>query len=271
MRFDVSSTLRALVVEADFPSKRLEPLGASPIFPSVRKILITGANRGIGLAMARAFAGYGCRVFAGHRSVTPGQALASLAGGSGEQVLPIQLDVTEDASVAAAVERVRASGGGLDVLVNNAGVLLEGVEASFGDLETSLLERTLAVNVTGVARVTRAFLPLLLASSESPRLVNISSGAGSLGSKADSRYFFYGVSKAALNHLTIGLAHELGPKGVLVAAISPGWVRTDMGGAGADLSVEESAEAMVRTIEQLCEGQHGCFLDRFGGVGAYQW
>ncbi|MFM1942013.1 MAG: hypothetical protein RI897_995 [Verrucomicrobiota bacterium] len=271
MPLDVSSTLRALVVETDFPSKRLEPWGAIPILPSVLNILITGANRGIGLALARAFAGCGQRVFAGHRSVTPGPALVSLAGGSGGQVLPIRLDVTEDAGVAAAVEGVRASSGGLDVLVNNAGVLLEGVEASFSDLEASLLERTLAVNVTGVARVTRAFLPLLLESRQLPRLVNISSGAGSLGSKVDSRYFFYGASKAALNHLTIGLAHELGAKGVLVAAISPGWVRTDMGGAGADLSAEESAEAMVRTIEQLSEGQHGCFLDRFGGVGAYRW
>ncbi len=234
-------------------------------------ILITGANRGIGLALARVFVARGHRVFAGHRSVAGGERLASLAASSGGQVVPVQLDVTEDESVGGAVELVRSTGAGLDVLVNNAGVLLEGVEAAFSDLEASLLERTLAVNVLGVVRVTRAFLPLLLASGVSPRLVNISSGAGSLGSKVDSRYFFYGASKAALNHLTIGLAHELGPKGVTVVAISPGWVRTDMGGAGADLSAEESAEAMVRTIEQLDGGQHGRFLDRFGSEGAYRW
>jgi NAD(P)-dependent dehydrogenase (short-subunit alcohol dehydrogenase family) len=169
-----------------------------------------------------------------------------------------------------AQETVRHTDHGLDVLVNNAGVLLEPVQAALTDLDVELFNRSFAVNVTGVARVTQAFLPLLLG-SQSPRIINLSSGAGSISHKTNADYYCYGATKAALNHLTVGLAHELRPHGGIVAAISPGWVRTEMGGSKAELSAEESAEALAETLSTLTLAQSGCFLDRFGRSGTYVW
>jgi len=125
-------------------------------------------------------------------------------------------------------------------------------------------------NVTGVARVTRAFLPLLRG-SECPRIVNISSGAGSISSKDDTSYYPYSVSKAALNMLSRTMASEFRREGIIVVAISPGWVRTEMGGPNAPLTADESAASLFTTICQLDVAQSGEFLDREGGRSTYGW
>jgi NAD(P)-dependent dehydrogenase (short-subunit alcohol dehydrogenase family) len=226
-------------------------------------VLVTGANRGIGLALTRALAGHDMR---GERA---GELRVLQARHPGPVSL-VPLDVTRPESVAAAFELVRRDATRLDILVNNAAVLFEERETPFAEIDPDWFTQTVAVNVTGAARVTQAFLPLLL-EAESPRVVNISSGAGSVGDKADARYYCYGASKAALNHLTIGLAHELRPRGVTVVALSPGWVRTDMGGPEAQLSPDESAAAIAQTILQLQPADSGCFLDRNGRRDEYVW
>jgi NAD(P)-dependent dehydrogenase (short-subunit alcohol dehydrogenase family) len=234
------------------------------------KVLITGANRGIGLALSRALVSQGHFVYGGARKPKSAERLQELLEHHSAQMQVLPLDVTATSSVQEAVQSVRKAGRGLDVLVNNAGALLEPVDAGFSQLDIEWFDRTFAVNVTGAARVTQAFLPFL-SNSPSPRIVNVSSGAGSTGGKTNAHYYCYGASKAALNHLTIVLAHELRPGPVIVVAVSPGWVRTDMGGSEAELSAKESAYALAKTILTLTMAQSGCFLDRFGRTGTYEW
>lgn len=231
---------------------------------------ITGANRGIGLALARAFMEHDLMVFAGAREPAAATELAALSEGRGNRLQVVPLDVTHPKSVRRCVQSVRAVTDCLDILVNNAGVFPEEGDEDLANLNVDGFDQAFAVNVTGVARVTQALLPLLLHSSH-PRIVNISSGAGSVGDKTDHQYYCYGASKAALNHFTVGLAHELRPRKVVVTAISPGWVRTEMGGPRAELSTEESAAALAGTILQLSLESSGAFLDRFGCRGKYQW
>ena len=232
--------------------------------------LITGANRGIGLSLVRALVDRGLFIFAGARRPDDAQDLQRLMGDHPDRLQIVQLDVTSDDSVRSAADAVRENGSRLDVLVNNAGVLLEDPGTAFADLDVHLFAPTFTVNVIGTARVTQTMLPLLLA-SESPRIVNISSGAGSIGDMMDERYYCYGPSKAALNHLTVSLAHELRSRKVIVVAMSPGWVQTDMGGQGAELSPEESAEAIAETVLRLTLDDSGRFLGRSGSRSDYQW
>lgn len=232
--------------------------------------LITGANRGIGLALTRTLVDRDIAVVGGVRDVESAAALHDLQSEHPDQLTIIQLDVTDPKSVTHAASKIAERVSYFDVLINNAGVLLEDRDAAFARLNMDDFDRTFAVNVTGVARVIQAFLPMLLKSSR-PRIVNISSGAGSIGGKADSGYYMYGASKAALNHLTVGLAHELRREKVVVAAISPGWVRTDMGGADADLSPEETAADLAETILRLTIENSGQFLDRKGSAKVYTW
>ncbi|HAV65390.1 MAG TPA: hypothetical protein DCY13_23820 [Verrucomicrobiales bacterium] len=232
--------------------------------------LITGANRGIGLALCRAFLGHGVRVIAGCRQPERATDLRTLAGKAPDRLQVLSLDVTSTASVSAAAAAVSAHRQPLDILINNAAVLLEDANAAFAGLDVEHFSDTFAVNVTGVARVTQALLPALLRSSQG-RVVNISSGAGSIADRPGHMYYCYGASKAALNHLTVGLADELRPRNVIVAAISPGWVRTDMGGPGAELPAEESAAAIAATVLRLKPEDSGCFLGRSGTREGYVW
>lgn len=232
--------------------------------------LITGANRGIGLALARTFVDREIVVIGGVRDIESATDLRDLQSKHPDELTIIPLDVTDPQSVTQAASTVAERVSYFDMLINNAGVLLEDRDAAFARLNMDDFDRTFAVNVTGVARVIQTFLPMLLKSSR-PRIVNISSGAASIGGKADSQYYMYGASKAALNHLTIGLAHELRREKVIVAAISPGWVRTDMGGADADLSPAESAADLAETILRLTIENSGQFLDRKGNAKVYTW
>ena len=232
--------------------------------------LITGANRGIGLALARALAEHDLFVFAGAREPATATELEELKNRRGERLQVVPLDVTSPESVHRCAQLVQDVTDRLDILVNNAAVFPEEGDETLADLNVDGFDQAFAVNVTGVARVTQALLPSLLRSS-TPRIVNLSSGAGSVGDKTDHQYYCYGASKAALNHFTVGLAHELRPRNVVVAAISPGWVRTEMGGPRAELSTEESAAALAGTIMQLAMDSSGEFLDRFGHHGKYRW
>lgn len=232
--------------------------------------LITGANRGIGLALTRELVKRDVLVFAGARQPAAAKELQKLQSDHPDHLSIVHLDVTDSRTLGSGATVVVDRVSSLDLLINNAGALFGDRQSTFTRLEMEDFDRTFAVNVTGAARVTQTFLPLLL-KSDSPRIVNLSSGAGSIGGRRDSRYYAYGASKAALNHLTVGLAHELRPSNVVVTAVSPGWVRTEMGGPGAELSPEESTADLADTILRLTIEDSGRFLDRKGNANAYTW
>jgi len=156
------------------------------------------------------------------------------------------------------------------VLVNNAAIFPgEGAER-LEDLDLAWFGEAVETNVTGPARVTRALLPLLRKGIH-PRVVNISSGAGSISDKEDYDYYPYSVSKAALNMLTRAMAAEFRSEGIVVTALSPGWVQTEMGGANAPLTPDQSARSLCATIQKLTLADTGKFLGRDGLPGDYAW
>src|SRR4029077_5790488 len=177
-------------------------------------------------------------------------------------VTTLPLDVRDNATIARAA-RILPDNEGLDLLVNNAAIFPGTGDEPFELLDPESFNEAFDCNVTGVARVTRAFLPHLRKSANA-RIVNISSGAGSIAEKEDSSYYPYSVSKAALNMLTRALAAELRSSGIVMTAISPGWVRTEMGGPGAPLTPQESASSLVGTMAGLTIEQTGKFLGRDG-------
>jgi len=194
--------------------------------------LVTGANRGIGAEITARLAGdHGFTVIAGARD--PARVAAA------DRVLAVELDVTDGDSVGAAVAGIEENPGALDVLVNNAGVYGEPTGAAGYDLADA--HGVFEVNVWGAWRLIQAALPLLRA-SDSPRIVNVSSGSGQLDDMG-SGHAAYRLSKTALNALTRTLAAE--EPAISVNSICPGWVRTDMGGPSASRSVEEGADSAV--------------------------
>ena len=234
-------------------------------------ILITGANRGIGLELTRHFLSKGLAVIATARRPGEAHELQSLAPNASPGALTvIPLDVTDSESAHNAAKLCAKSFNSLEILINNAGVYPEGGDEAFDDIDVELFQRAVDVNYIGTVRVTQAFLPLIRKGANA-RIVNISSGAATLTEKTDSRRYCYGPSKTALNMFTRTLANELKAEGIVVAAMSPGWVRTEMGGADADLSVEAATDAMAATIEKLSLENSGDFLDRFGDSDAYKW
>ncbi len=226
-------------------------------------ILISGANRGLGLGLALEFAGQGWRVFGGCRR--PDGATELRRGG----VEPLALDVCDERTVHAAMIRVRELAGGLDVLVNNAGINPFPRDASVAEFPLEKVRAALEVNVVGAWRLLQAAVPLLSARA-APRVVNMSSGAGSLTHNPVARGMpAYCVSKAALNMLTCRAARDL--PDITVVSISPGWVRTDMGGPDASLAVGEVATALAATITRLNLEHSGQWLDRFGQPSEFAW
>lgn len=204
--------------------------------------LVTGANRGIGAEVARQLSDLGATVYAGSRDP---------AAVENDDLNPVALDVTDDRSMAAAVDAVAERSGRLDVLVNNAGVY--GPTGNLASLAVDDVDETLDVNLRGPMLLTRAALPLLTA-EEGGRVVNVSSGSGQFDGSVDSGHLPYGVSKAGLNAFTNGLASQY--PGLFVNAVCPGWVRTEMGGENATRSVEEGAETPV-WLARLRDGPSG--------------
>ena len=227
--------------------------------------LVTGAATGIGLEIVRGLARRGMTAWLTARDASRGEAAARRLRDDGLDVRFVRLDVTSDASVAAAVAVVERESGRLDVLVNDAGVLLDEGTAPV-DLSPDVLRATLEVNTVGPLRVTRAFAPLLRRGGHG-RVVNVSSTAGSLAEMAAETDAFggflapaYAASKAALNALTISFAQTLRADGVLVNAMCPGWVRTAMGGPSAPLGPEEGADTALWLATLPDDGPTGGFF-----------
>ena len=191
--------------------------------------VVTGANRGIGREVVRQLARAGYLAVLGARDAERGATAAAELGGEAAGVVARRIDVADEASVRAAARWVETELGRCDALVNNAAIDYDtDARATSADLER--VHRAMETNLYGAWRAALAFLPLLRRSPH-PRLVNVSSGAGSI-SQMGAGTPAYSVSKAALNALTRILAAELRADGVLVNAVCPGWVATDMGGPG---------------------------------------
>jgi NAD(P)-dependent dehydrogenase (short-subunit alcohol dehydrogenase family) len=201
-------------------------------------ILITGAARGIGLAAAKQLAARGTRVVIGSRDAARAEAAAGKVGLDAGSVL---LDITDPASIESAVRTLTESEGRIDILVNNAAILLDHYEDVL-KLKAETLRETLETNVIGTLRITQALVPLLM-KSPAPRIINVSSGAGQLEGDPQGWAPAYSISKTALNMLTQQLTAAL--PGVMVNSMCPGWCRTEMGGEGAPRSAEEGADTLV--------------------------
>ncbi|MEY2508428.1 MAG: hypothetical protein QOH01_2757 [Verrucomicrobiota bacterium] len=202
--------------------------------------LVTGANKGIGFEVARELARMGFRVFLGARNAKAGRAAAEKLQSEGE-VLFLEIDISNEKSIAGAVDELARQSEHLDVLINNAGILLDEDKSAL-TLTPDIFEKTLRTNTLGPWLVAEAFAPLLKKGRE-PRIVNVSSGGGQLEDGADGWAPAYCVSKTALNGVTVQLAAAL-PK-FAVNSVCPGWVRTDMGGENATRSVAEGAGTIV--------------------------
>ena len=229
------------------------------------RVLITGCGRGIGLALAEEFASAGWEVFASARA--PDRPELAALSRKWTNLTALFLDVCDEATVAQAARNL-GEDESLDVLVNNAATFPGEGNEPFERVDLEWFNEAFNCNVTGVARVTQAFLPHL-GRSANARIVNISSGAGSISEKEDFDYYPYSVSKAALNMLTRALSAEFRSKGIVVTAISPGWVKTEMGGPNALLTPQESARSLLQTITGLTMEQSGKFLGRNGE--SYAW
>jgi NAD(P)-dependent dehydrogenase (short-subunit alcohol dehydrogenase family) len=224
--------------------------------------LITGANKGLGLETARRLTELGHDVWIGARDAGRGHAAAASLGA---RFVP--LDVTDDASVAAAVATV-AAGGGLDVLVNNAGI--GGGRVPVPETTVDNIRAIYETNVFGIVRVTQAFVPLLL-ESRAPVIVNVSSGMGSLAGTTDPTRIestfaalAYPSSKSAVNMLTSQYAKAY--PGIRINAVDPGYTATDLNGHQGTQTVEEGAEAIVRAAGFGPDGPTGAYLDAAGTV-----
>ncbi len=201
-------------------------------------ILITGATRGIGFAAATQLATRGAQVIIASRD---GKRAADATAQIGSGVSSVALDITEQASVAAAAKQIEQQYGQLDVLANNSAILLDHYQ-SLLDLKPEVLLETLNTNVVGTLRVCQAFAPLL-AKSHAPRIINVSSSAGQLDGEPQAWAPAYCISKTALNMLTQQLTAAL-PE-VIVNSMCPGWCQTEMGGSDAPRTPDEGAETLT--------------------------
>jgi NAD(P)-dependent dehydrogenase (short-subunit alcohol dehydrogenase family) len=205
-----------------------------------KSALVTGANRGIGFEVVRELARLGLRVFLGARNAKAGRAAAEKLRSEGN-VIFLEIDVSDEKSIRAAVEELSRQSDRLDVLVNNAGILLEGDKDALA-ITREVFENTVRTNTLGPWLVAQAFTPLLK-KSRAARIVNVSSASGQLDGGADGWAPAYSVSKTALNGVTVQLAAALPT--FAVNSVCPGWVRTDMGGKDATRSVAEGAATIV--------------------------
>lgn len=227
--------------------------------------LITGANKGLGFETARRLVAAGHTVYVGSRDAERGRRAAEQLGAR-----TVQLDVTDDTSVQAAVKAIEA-GGGLDVLINNAGIEARGAGNTVigaADLTADMMRETFETNVFGTVRVTHAFLPLLQRSA-APVVVNVSSGLASLARVTEAStpaYAYPGVaypaSKTAVNMITVQYAKAF--PDMRINAVEPGFTKTDLNGNTGIQTVEQGAEIIVRTAQVGPDGPTGGYFDAEG-------
>jgi NAD(P)-dependent dehydrogenase (short-subunit alcohol dehydrogenase family) len=220
--------------------------------------LVTGANRGIGFEVARQLGRKGLEVVIGARDAAKGEAAAHKLRDEGLTVTFTQLDVADDGSVARAVDSIMKRLGHIDVLVNNAGIYLDKYGDSVVDAKLDLIRKTFETNTLGALRLAQKIIPQM-ARNGYGRVVQLSSGMGQL-SEMNGGSPGYRISKTALNAVTRIFADEFKDRGVLVNSVCPGWVRTDMGGSEAELTVEQGADTVVWLATLPDNGPTGGFF-----------
>ena len=229
--------------------------------------LVTGGNKGIGLETVRQLHAKGVTVILGSRNAERGEAAASKLASDGS-VRALKLDVENEADRSNAASYIEKEFGRLDILVNNAGVLLDDFGGANATSTTalSLLRQTFEINFFAVVDLTQKLLPLIR-KSPAGRIVNLSSILASLTLHAtegspiyEAKTFAYDASKAALNSFTVHLAHELRGTKIKVNSAHPGWVKTEMGGAGAPMEIEDGAKTSVELALLGDDGPNGGYL-----------
>jgi NAD(P)-dependent dehydrogenase (short-subunit alcohol dehydrogenase family) len=240
---------------------------------SIMTALVTGANKGIGLATVEGLAKQGYKVWLGSRDFSRGQSAVEKLTAKGLDVHLLVLDVADDSSVIKAASVLADQTGHLDVLINNAGVALNlKSPPSLESLED--IRETYEVNVFGPVRVTQALLPLLQAAHQA-KIVMLSSIVGSIGLSSDPETIYgqvnfmgYSSSKAALNAVTVAFAKELGPSGIKVYAVEPGHIRTDLNENTGTRSTADGASVPLRYATMKLDVPNGGF---FGPEGILPW
>jgi len=224
-------------------------------------VLVTGANRGIGLELVRQLLARGERVEAAVRDPDKAVELRALAG----PLRVHRVDVTDDAHVAELAAALADTA--LDLVINCAGVY-GGTRQSVRDFDVAEAMRTYDVNALGALRVSRAMLPHIHRGM-TKKLAHITSGMGSIADNTSGGFYAYRMSKAALNMMSKSLAVDLRSEGISSYVINPGWVQTDMGGSGAPTPVDVSVHGMLRELDAATIKDTGEFLDHKGG--RYPW
>jgi NAD(P)-dependent dehydrogenase (short-subunit alcohol dehydrogenase family) len=229
--------------------------------------LITGANKGIGLETARQLGKQDITVLVGARDSSKGKTAADELRKKGIDAHALEIDVSKPESIKKAAAQVERDFGRLDILVNNAGVMTDEREKKVSEQSLATWRETFETNVFGLIATTEAFLPLLR-KSEAGRVVNLSSILGSITFHAtpgspvyESKDTpAYNVSKSAVNAYTVQLAYELKDTKLKVNAAHPGWVKTDMGGEGAMMEIEDGAKTSVALATLGTDGPNGTFV-----------
>ncbi|MBD2676789.1 MULTISPECIES: SDR family oxidoreductase [Nostoc] len=234
--------------------------------------LITGANKGIGYEIARQLGSRGATVLVGARDIERGEEAANKLRLNNIEGKAIQLDVVDQKTIDSTTQQIESEFGKLDILVNNAGILSDGDRLPPSQVDIQTLRHTYETNVFGVFAVTKALLPLLKKSTAG-RIVNISSGLGSLTLNSDPNYEFanfklvaYNSSKTAVNALTVLFAAELKDTPIKVNAADPGYTATDINQNQGHRTIEQGATAAVRLATLADDGSTGGFFDENGVV-----
>ena len=228
-----------------------------------RNCLISGANRGIGLEFTRQLLARGEHVIAACRHPGKATALNALAGEHHGRLHVLPLDVADPKSRASLVHDLPLVLGDdrLDLLVNNAGVLHSGER--FGHVEAAILEDSFRTNAIGPFLLAQALAPLL---NDGARIANLSSVMASIASRGEFRSPSYCASKAAQNMLTVQLAQAVAARGIVVLALHPGWVQTEMGGEHATVPTADAVRGLLQVVDGATPAQSGSFLDWRGGA-----
>ena len=233
-------------------------------------LLITGANRGLGLELVKQFDARAWRIHACCRAPAKADALQAIAATPDGRVRIHALDVTDFGAIDDLADALQAEP--IDVLFNNAGIMEvrqrpldeQGTSQSFGSMDYGEWRQILRVNVLAPMRMAEVFVDNV-AASERKTIVTMSSILGSIATTDSCRWFGYRASKAAVNMMMRGLASDLKERGITSVCMHPGWARTDMGGAGADVAPEDSADGIAKVVDGLTPDQSGRYLTYDGG------
>ncbi len=231
----------------------------------MQSILITGANRGLGLEMTKQYLQDEWQVIACCRSLNKATELMDLTTDAKEQLHLIELDVNDEDAILSLPSRLQNQS--IDILINNAGILRT-VSEDLNNISSEAWLESFQVNTIAPALIAKS-LSKLIAAGQQKIIVNLSSALGSISLASDPTYLLYGSSKAALNYVTKSLAVELKSHGIIVISIHPGWVKTDMGGENAQLMPAESVAGIRKVLENLTIKQSGAFYDYSGKIIPY--